>query len=53
MNRHGKIAEHNTRYSITITKDFKIRLQEQAKKENRSLNALIIDALHQYMERQK
>lgn len=52
-NRHGKISNTNTRYSLTIDKEFKKELQEIADKERRSLNNLIIVALEKYMNEYK
>lgn len=49
MSRHGRLLETNTRYSLTIDKDFKSKLQEVANKERRSLNNLIIVALEKYL----
>ena len=41
----GKISQHKTRISLTIEKEFKKELEEIARKENRSLNNLIITIL--------
>lgn len=49
MSRAGKILPSNTRYSLTIDKEFKNKLQEVADKERRSLNNLIIVALEKYL----
>nr|DAE47357.1 MAG TPA: hypothetical protein [Caudoviricetes sp.] len=50
MSRHGKILDTNTRYSLTIDREFKAQLQEIANKERRSLNNLIIVALEKYIK---
>lgn len=48
MSRHGMIAEHNTKYSLTIPKELKAKLAALAKEDNRSLNNLIITVLEKY-----
>lgn len=50
MSRAGKILDTNTRYSLTIDREFKAQLQEIANKERRSLNNLIIVALEKYIK---
>ena len=49
----GQIASHKTRTSITIEKELKAQLQEQAKKEERSFNNLVIHILKKYMQNQQ
>lgn len=44
------ISENNTRTLITISKENKSKLEELAKKENRSLNNLIITIINKYLE---
>ena len=39
------ISKKNTRTNITINKELKLKLEEMAKKENRTLNNLIITIL--------
>ena len=39
----GKVAPNKTRTNITIEKELKSQLEEQAKKEGRSFNNLIIN----------
>lgn len=50
MTTKSRLLETNTRYSLTIDKEFKSKLQEIAEKERRSLNNLIIVALEKYAE---
>lgn len=45
------IAEDKTRIMLTIEKDFKVELTELAKKQNRSLNNLIVTVLQDYYSR--
>lgn len=45
----GKISDKNTRYPLTISKVLKKDLQNEAKKQNRSLNNLIITVLEDYI----
>ncbi len=45
----GQIKESNTRYSLTIDKDLKSRLEKLAKEEKRSLNNMIIYCLEKYL----
>lgn len=49
----GQIAPNKTRTNITIEKELKSQLEEQAKKEGRSFNNLVINILKEYMENQK
>ena len=39
----GKVAPNKTRTNITIEKELKYQLEEQAKKEGRSFNNLVIN----------
>ena len=39
------ISKKNTRTNITINKELKLKLEEMAKRENRTLNNLIITIL--------
>ena len=48
----GQIASNKTRTNITIEKELKAQLEEQAKKEGRSFNNLIINILKEYMKNQ-
>lgn len=50
MSTKSRLLETNTRYSLTIDKGFKSKLQEIADKERRSLNNLIILALEKYTD---
>lgn len=45
----GKLADNNTRYSLTIPKDLKTQLEMLAEKQNRSLNNLIVTVLKNYV----
>jgi predicted HicB family RNase H-like nuclease len=45
----GKIAEGNTRFSLTLSKELKKLLEEAATKQNRSINNLIITVLKDYL----
>ena len=47
----GKISKDKTRTMLTLTKELKEQAQEQAKKENRSLNNLIETTLIQYLKK--
>ena len=49
----GKVAPNKTRTNITLEKELKAQLEEQAKKEGRSFNNLVINILKEYMENQK
>ena len=44
----GKVAPNKTRTNITIEKELKSQLEEQAKKERRSFNNLIINILKEH-----
>lgn len=46
------ISDKNTRTLITIPKETKIKLEELAKKENRSFNNMIMTILKKYLESQ-
>lgn len=48
----GQIASNKTRTNITIEKELKAQLEEQAKKEGRSFNNLVINILKEYMKNQ-
>ena len=48
----GKVASNKTRTNITIEKELKSQLEEQAKKECRSFNNLVINILKEYMKNQ-
>lgn len=43
------IREDKTRTNITIEKELKEQLQQEAKKQNRSFNNLIITILKEYL----
>lgn len=45
------ISEDKTRTMLTLKKDLKKQAQEQAEKENRSLNNLIETALIEYLKK--
>lgn len=45
------ISKDNTRTILTISKKLKSQLQNQAKKENRSFNNLVITILKNYTEK--
>ncbi len=47
------ISASNTRTTITIPKELKANLEEQAKKDHRSFNNLIITVLEKYIEDEK
>ena len=49
----GQIAPNKTRTNITIEKELKYQLEEQAKKEGRSFNNLVINILKGYIKNQK
>jgi len=40
----------NDRYSLTLEKEFKKKLQEYAKEESRTLNSFIVNALKEYVK---
>ena len=44
------IGEDKTRTNITIPKDLKAKLEEIAKRENRSFNNLVITVLQKFVE---
>jgi len=44
------ISSENTRTLITISKELKAKLEQQAKKEKRSFNNLIVSILEEYAE---
>ena len=46
----GKVAPNKTRTNITIEKELKSQLEEQAKKEGRSFNNLIIKILKDHVQ---
>ena len=48
----GKIVSNKTRTNITIEKELKAQLEEQARKEGRSFNNLVINILKEYMKNQ-
>ena len=48
----GQIALNKTRTNITIEKELKAQLEEQARKEGRSFNNLVINILKEYMKNQ-
>lgn len=47
------ISEDKTRTNITIEKDLKKQLEEEAKKQNRSFNNLVITILKEYIKKNK
>lgn len=49
----GQIAPNKTRTNITIEKELKSQLEEQAKKEGRSFNNLVVNILNDYVKNQK
>lgn len=46
----GRIAENKTKTTIVIEKDLREKLKEQAVKEHRSFNNLIVSILKDYFE---
>ena len=44
----SKISNEKTRYALTLEKGLKAQLEEEAKKQNRSLNNLIETVLKEY-----
>lgn len=46
----GKVVPNKTRTNITIEKELKSQLEEQAKKEGRSFNNLIINILKDHVQ---
>lgn len=49
----GKIADHNTRTNITISKELKAQLEQIASEQNRSFNNLVITVLKDFVNKQK
>ena len=49
----GSISSENTRTNITISKELKTRLEELAKKDNRSFNNYIITVLKEHVDNLK
>ncbi|MGM9532195.1 hypothetical protein [Intestinibacter sp.] len=47
------ISEDKTRTNITIEKTLKKQLEEEAKKQNRSFNNLVITILKEYIKNKK
>lgn len=47
------ISENNTRIIVTISKELKQALEQQAKKDNRSVNNLIATVLLNYIQELK
>lgn len=45
----SKISNEKTRYALTLEKELKAQLEEEAKKQNRSLNNLIETVLKEYL----
>jgi predicted HicB family RNase H-like nuclease len=45
------ISDDKTRYSLSLEKELKSKLEEQAKKQNRSLNNLIETILKEYISK--
>lgn len=48
----SQVAPNKTRTNITIEKELKAQLEEQARKEGRSFNNLVINILKEYMKNQ-
>ncbi len=46
------ISDNNTRILITIPKETEVKLVEMSKKENRSLNNMIVTIINKYLETQ-
>ena len=46
----GKVAPHNTRTNIAISKELKAKLEELAKQQHRSFNNLVISILKNYVD---
>lgn len=46
----GKISNDNTRTLLTFPKDLKEQLEQEAKKQNRSFNNLVITILKNFMD---
>lgn len=47
------ISNKNTRTNITFPKELKSKLEESAKKENRSFNNLVITILKDYLDKKE
>lgn len=47
------VSENNTRITFTIEKDLKVKAEELAKKEKRSLSNLINIALEEYINKNR
>lgn len=47
------VSENNTRITFTIEKDLKVKAEEFAKKEKRSLSNLINIALEEYINKNR
>lgn len=47
------MAKTDTQISIRMTSEFKIKLEEQAKKERRSVANLVLKVMEDYLESQK
>ena len=46
----GSISNENTRINITISKELKAKLEELAKKDNRSFNNYVITVLKEHVD---
>ena len=46
----GSISNENTRNNITISKELKAKLEELAKKDNRSFNNYVITVLKEHVD---
>ena len=46
----GKVAPNKTRTNITIEKELKSQLEEQAKKEDRSFNNYVVKILKDHVQ---
>ena len=46
----GSISNENTRTNITISKELKAKLEELAKKDNRSFNNYVINVLKEHVD---
>ena len=47
------MAKTDTQISIRMTSEFKIKLEEQAKKERRSVANLVLKVMEDYLESQR
>lgn len=47
----GKISDKNTRIPITLPRDLKERIEQLAKKQNRSFSNLVVTLLVEYEKR--